>query len=152
MCQLRELDLGDDRTAREVHRVGLRAYAVEAELIGHPGIPALSETLDELRAAPLHWLGAVHDGRPVGFLAWIRSPGGELDLVRLCVDPPWFRRGIARRLLDHVLATEPVGDVLISTGAANEPALRLYRSLGFVEAAVREPEPGLRVTELRLTR
>ncbi|MCO1659477.1 GNAT family N-acetyltransferase [Pseudonocardia humida] len=152
MWRLSELDLRDDRIAREVHQLGLRSYAVEAELIGHPGIPALSETLDELRAAPLSWLGAVHDALPVGFLAWIRSPAGELDLVRLCVDPPWFRRGIARRLLDHVLAAEAGGDVLISTGAANEPALRLYRSLGFVETGTHEPEPGLRVTELRLAR
>ncbi|WP_214402916.1 GNAT family N-acetyltransferase [Pseudonocardia lacus] len=152
MWQLRELDLGDDRTAREVHGIGLRAYAVEAELIGHPGIPALTESLDEMRASPLRWLGAVHGSRPVGFLAWIRSPADELDLVRLCVDPRWFRRGIARRLLGHVLAAEPTGDVLVSTGAANEPALRLYRSLGFAETGTFEPEPGLRVTELRLGR
>jgi ribosomal protein S18 acetylase RimI-like enzyme len=150
--QLSELDLGDDRTAREVHRIGLRAYAVEAGIIGHRGIPALAETLQELRAAPLRWLGALHDARPVGFLAWTRGPADELDLDRLCVDPPWFRRGIARRLLDHVLAAEPGGDVLVSTGAANEPALRLYRSIGFVETGTREPEPGLLVTELRLLR
>lgn len=36
---VRPLDLTDDRTARAVHRIGLAAYAVEAELIGFDGIP-----------------------------------------------------------------------------------------------------------------
>jgi ribosomal protein S18 acetylase RimI-like enzyme len=147
-----ELDLTDERTAREVHRVGLRAYAVEAGLIGHDGIPALTETLDELRAAPLSWLGALDDDRAVGLLAWTRTAGGELDVDRLCVDPGWFRRGVARRLLAHLLAAEPVGDVLVSTAAANEPALRLYRSAGFVVTSTREPVPGLRLSALRLSR
>jgi ribosomal protein S18 acetylase RimI-like enzyme len=147
-----ELDLTDDATAREVHRIGRRAYAVEAELIGHRGIPALTETLDELRAAPLRWLGAVAAGGPVGFLAWTRTSGGELDVDRLCVDPGWFRRGVARGLLDHLLRAEPAGDVLVSTGAANAPALALYRRAGFTVTGTVEPEPGLRLAALRLRR
>lgn len=148
-----EIDLSDEPTARAVREVGLRAYAVEADLIGFDGIPALTETLAELRAQPLRWLGtAGPDGMPVAFLAWRRTDAGEVDVDRLCVDPGWFRLGLATELLTHLLASEPHGDVLVSTGAANAPALALYQRVGFRQTGTSSPRPGLAMAHLRLPR
>ncbi|MFE3792502.1 GNAT family N-acetyltransferase [Streptomyces goshikiensis] len=143
---VRPLDLTDDRTARAVHRIGLAAYAVEAELIGFDGIPALGESLAELRARPLRWLGAVGpEGAIGGFLAWEEtSPGEPVRLDRLCVDPARLRRGIASLLLRHALTELFAGRVVeVTTGAANAPAVTLYERLGFVRGADFSPVPGL---------
>ncbi|MFE3631088.1 GNAT family N-acetyltransferase [Streptomyces goshikiensis] len=143
---VRPLDLTDDRTARAVHRIGLAAYAVEAELIGFDGIPALGESLAELRARPLRWLGAVGpEGAIGGFLAWEETPPGEpVRLDRLCVDPARLRRGIASLLLRHALTELFAGRVVeVTTGAANAPAVTLYERLGFVRGADFSPVPGL---------
>ncbi|SDM63975.1 Acetyltransferase (GNAT) family protein [Allokutzneria albata] len=148
---MRALDLEDDRTAQAVHRIGLRAYRVEAELIGFDGIPALHETLAQMRAEPLRWLGAViPDGEPVAFLAWRRTPGGEVDIDRLCVDPGWFRKGLAGALVDEVLRED--GPVIVSTGAANTPAITLYERKGFVRTGTISPAPGLDLATFRLDR
>ncbi|GAA0222252.1 hypothetical protein GCM10010492_20520 [Saccharothrix mutabilis subsp. mutabilis] len=141
-----DLDLTDDATARAVHRIGLRAYAVEAALIGSDAIPALHETIEDVRALPLWWLGAHVDGVLAGFVAWTREDG-VVDVDRLCVDPRFFRRGLARRLVGAVL---DLGDpVTVSTGADNAPAVALYEGTGFARVGTVEPEPGLRLALFR---
>ncbi|MFG2619667.1 GNAT family N-acetyltransferase [Streptomyces sp. NPDC048507] len=143
---VRPLDLTDDRTAEAVHRIGRAAYAVEAGLIGFDGIPALAESLAQLRARPLCWLGAVDAGGAVaGFLAWEEAaPGDPVRLDRLCVDPGRFRRGVASLLLRHALTGPFAGRVVeVTTGAANAPAVTLYSRLGFERGADFSPAPGL---------
>ncbi|MGW0365952.1 GNAT family N-acetyltransferase [Streptomyces sp. NPDC002990] len=152
---VRPLDLTDDATASAVHRIGRSAYAVEAELIGFDGIPALRESLARMRARPLSWLGAVaEDGEIAGFLAWEEAEeeaaDGVVSIDRLCVDPSWFRRGIASLLVRHAL-TEcfPGRTVEVTTGAANAPAVSLYERLGFLRGADFSPAPGLRMASFR---
>ncbi|WP_051967409.1 GNAT family N-acetyltransferase [Kitasatospora mediocidica] len=152
---LRRLDLTDEATARAVHRVARRGYAVEAALIDFDGIPPLHESLAELRAQPLCWLGAVtRDGELAAFVGWAEpAGGGVIDIDRVCVDPRWFRAGLASRLLSHLLTElRPDTDALVSTGARNLPAVRLYERLGFAPLDVVEPVPGLRLARFRLTR
>ncbi|GLZ37283.1 GNAT family N-acetyltransferase [Actinokineospora sp. NBRC 105648] len=143
-----ELDLADDVVARAVHVVGRRAYRVEADLIGFDGIPALSESLADMRSRPLRWLGAVDDATPVAFLAWSGPP---VDVDRLCVDPGWFRRGLGTRLLGELLE-RTTGAVTVSTGADNSPAVALYERAGFTRTGTVEPVPGLRVATFALQR
>ena len=145
-----ELSVLDDAVAATVHGIGRRAYAVEAELIGFDGIPALGESLGEMRLQPLRWLGGTVDGRIVAFVAW-QELDGAVDIDRVCVDPPWFRRGFASRLLRHLTAEVAQGrDVLVSTGACNRPAVALYERHGFSRTGTVEPVPGLRVARFRL--
>ncbi|MDA5281276.1 GNAT family N-acetyltransferase [Streptomyces sp. NPDC054904] len=142
---VRRLDLTDEATAAAVHRIGRASYAVEAALIGFDGIPALRESLQEMRERPLHWSGAVHDeGSIAGFVAWAQEGDGSIGVDRLCVDPAWFRRGIASRLMRHLL-TEAFPDrtVEVTTGAANAPAVALYEGLGMVRGADFSPVPDL---------
>ncbi|MBT2403336.1 MULTISPECIES: GNAT family N-acetyltransferase [unclassified Streptomyces] len=149
---VRPLDLTDDTTAAAVHRIGRAAYAVEAELIGFDGIPALHESLAEMRARPLSWLGAVSEGGEIaGFLAWEEEPDRTICVDRLCVAPVWFRRGVASLLLRHLL-TEVLPDraVTVTTGAANAPAVTLYERLGFTRGADFSPAPGLRMASFTL--
>src|ERR1044072_3004415 len=78
------------------------AYAVEAEIIQDDRIPTLTETLDELRARPLTWLGAHDgDGTLVGAVAWSET-GDEVDIDRLVVEPKAHRRGAGRALVEEV--------------------------------------------------
>lgn len=148
---LRPLDLADDTTAAAVHRIGRAAYAVEAELIGFDGIPALRESLAEMRARDLNWLGAVSEGGELaGFLAWEDEDDGGVCMDRLCVDPAWFRRGIASLLLRHALAEVfPGRAVEVTTGAANAPAVTLYERLGFTRGADFSPAPSLTMASFR---
>ncbi|MFJ7205471.1 GNAT family N-acetyltransferase [Streptomyces sp. NPDC098789] len=145
---VRPLDLADDATAAAVYRIGRAAYAVEAELIGFDGIPALRESLAELRSRPLNWLGALSPaGEVAGFLAWEAAPeaaAAAISIDRLCVDPAFFRRGVGSLLLRHLLEEVVPGRAVgVTTGAVNAPAVTLYERLGFLRGADFSPVPGL---------
>lgn len=144
----RALDLSDPTTARAAHEVVRAAYRVEADLIGSDAIPALHETLADMLASPLRWLGV--GDPPEAVLAWTFADGA-VDIDRLCVRPDRFRRGLASALLTDLLAATS-GPVTVATGAANAPAIALYTRHGFTRAGDIEPEPGLVVTRFRLER
>ena len=125
------------------------AYRREAALIGFDGIPPLREELPELLAAGLRWLGRFDRAELVGALAWEAGPE-EVELSRLVVDPHHARRGHAGVLLDELTARHPDAPMAVMTGAANAPALALYRSRGFVPTGEEvEVAPGVAIARLR---
>ncbi len=126
--EVESLDLTEPSTAAEVLGLQRAAYQVEADLIGFAGIPPLHETLADLVAQPLHWLGIRDNGDAiVAALAFVRT-STTLEIDRLVVDPGHFRRGFGRRLVTSLDTTLPI---TVSTGADNVPAHEFYESLGF---------------------
>jgi ribosomal protein S18 acetylase RimI-like enzyme len=72
------------------------------------------------------------DGQPAGRL-WINDGADELWVIDLVIHPAFQHRGLGRAVLEHVVARAesrrvPVG---LYVDPVNDPALGLYRSLGF---------------------
>jgi ribosomal-protein-alanine N-acetyltransferase len=64
----------------------------------------------------------------------------ELHINNLAVHPHWRRRGVARRLLEHVLKEGRLAGAAQATlevRRSNTPALTLYEGLGFSVGGVR---------------
>jgi ribosomal protein S18 acetylase RimI-like enzyme len=142
------LDLADPFVAGAVLELQRESYAVEAALIGDDRIPMLTETLDQLRSAGLEWLATTDEAGLTGAVSWKVLDDGTVDIHRLVVAPRAFRSGLASALLDALDAAYPDRLMVVSTGAANEPALRLYRGRGFQVTREREVIPGLWIAEL----
>ncbi|WP_049576023.1 GNAT family N-acetyltransferase [Nonomuraea sp. SBT364] len=136
-------EISPDKALFDLQRA---AYAVEAEIIGDDRIPPLRESLAELLAEPLHWLGAMEEQRLLGAVAWTESDD-EVDIDRLVVAPAAHRRGIGRALVTEVLARAGERRIVVSTGRDNVPARTLYEKLGFVLKGEAEPVPGLWVVD-----
>ncbi|MFC5379305.1 GNAT family N-acetyltransferase [Aquipuribacter nitratireducens] len=148
---LRELrPTTDEAVAHSLLVLQREAYAVEAQLLGDDRIPALHECLDALRAAPLHWLGALGDDHLLGAVAW-SATDALVDVDRLVVSPAAHRGGIGTRLVSHVIDLAGSRDVSVSTGSGNAPARALYERLGFARVDDVEVLPRLWVTRYRLT-
>lgn len=79
------------------------------------------------------------DGKAVGYVIyWFLSR--EIDIHNLAVAPAYRRRGIARALLETVIADgrrEKATRVTLEVRKSNEAAQRLYHSLGFMAKGVR---------------
>ena len=115
------LDLADETTARDVLALQRDAYAVEAALIGLDGIPALTETLDELRCAPEDWLGVADDDGLTGAVSWRELDDGTVDIHRLVVAPRAFRRGSPAHSWTSSTAASPAGRWLSRPAAPTSP-------------------------------
>ena len=85
-------------------------------------------------------LVAVGEGEAVGFLVSSRA-ADEAEVLNVAVHPSWRRRGIARQLLHRLLIelrAVGVERCHLEVRVSNNPAQSLYRSLGFVEQAIRK--------------
>ena len=132
----------DDAVAKRVLEIQHAAYAVEARLIGHDALLPLHETVTELRSQPLIFLGVSCDRILAGVLGY-RRDADTVDIDRLAVDPMFFRRGLATRLLRELLFARErdATTFTVSTGLGNEPAVGLYERFGFRVVAGAEPGP-----------
>jgi ribosomal protein S18 acetylase RimI-like enzyme len=143
---IRRLDLSSEVEAAELLALQKTSYTVEAELIGSSDIPPLKETLWDLMHCGEAFYGCFKRGRLVGAISY-KKQGDVLDVHRLVVHPDRFRRGIGRSLVLHLENVEgTAGKILVSTGAKNYPARKLYLGLGFRESAEAEVAPGLYVS------
>jgi GNAT superfamily N-acetyltransferase len=139
---LRQLPRAEvERRAGELEMLQRAAYAVEAELIGDDRIPQLSETPEELAMAGLTWNVVEAGGLIVAAIAHSEASEG-IDIERLVVHPSWHRSGLGRQLITRIVR----GFATVSTGRKNQPARRLYVSMGFRHVRDDEVLPGLWVT------
>ena len=78
-------------------------------------------------------------GRIAGY--GVMSMGaGELHVLNLCIAASERRRGLGRRMLDHLLergVAAGMGDAFLEVRPSNAAALRLYRDLGFQQIGTR---------------
>lgn len=80
-----------------------------------------------------------HDGTVAGFLCWWLV-AGEVEIHNVVTATSFRRRGIARRLLEYVLAaaaTSGADRVLLEVRVGNVAAIALYHAFGFVDCGVR---------------
>lgn len=144
---IRRIELADLAELAKLVTLQRDAYRVEAGLIGTDAIPPLRETVADLQASGETLWGSYADGQLLG-AAGYKAQGDLLDIYRLAVSPAYFRRGIAGTLLAHVEAEAHMAGVrgiVVSTGAANAPAVAFYERAGFRETTRREVIPGLLV-------
>jgi len=81
----------------------------------------------------------VPGGKPCGFVL-ARRAAGEAEILTVTVARALRRRGIGRLLMDAVLRTlhaERVEALFLEVDENNEPAIALYRRLGFREVGRR---------------
>jgi ribosomal-protein-alanine N-acetyltransferase len=83
---------------------------------------------------------AIIDGVAAGYAIYWLLPR-EIDIHNLAVAPAYRRRGIARALLQTVIADarrETATRITLEVRKSNDAAQRLYHSLGFLAKGVRK--------------
>lgn len=146
LSDVEPLDLTDPATAAQTWRAQVAAYEGEADLIGFHGIPPLHESLEEMMSQELHWIGSRDDSGTVVAALGFTEDRGCIDIDRLFVAPGSIRKGRARALV-AALATDR--QVTVSAACANQPAIRLYESLGFVRGREEEIVAGLTIVHFK---
>jgi ribosomal-protein-alanine N-acetyltransferase len=65
-----------------------------------------------------------------------KTAATELEVLNLAVDPQFRRRGVARRMMEFMLAGHR-GDVFLEVRESNRTARKFYESIGFREISRR---------------
>lgn len=134
--------------ADQLLAVQLPAYQIEAELIQFNGIPQLNDTSQSLMSSDEIFLGYFEGLKLAGFISYTETKE-LIDICRLVVHPNYFRKGIASLLLTYLLSTkQSVQQIVVTTGAKNTPAIRLYERFGFSKTKDIEVEPNFFITQL----
>ncbi|OBJ82737.1 ribosomal protein S18-alanine N-acetyltransferase [Mycobacterium asiaticum] len=95
----------------------------------------------ELASKTNHYVGARSSDTLVGYAGISRlgrTPPFEYEVHTIGVDPAYQGRGIGRRLLDELLDYADGGVVFLEVRTDNEPAIGLYRSVGFEQVGLRK--------------
>lgn len=149
---IRPLDLQDKLTLQRVWQMQQISYLIEAQWMQFEDIPPFLETMEELRQSLEQFYGwYTYDGELAGVVSIEYSMPSELHICRLMVRRDHFRQGIGRALMMYILDTPGIRRFTICTGVRNEPALKLYSSLGFHKVYDEEivPDIYLRTLEKR---
>ncbi len=131
-CQVRPAVPGD---AGEI--LTLQRACWVAESLANPGveIPALTESLDDVRTGLAEWATIVvrKEGRLIGSGRGRLIEGDVWDIGRLMVAPDLQGLGLGRWLLRAVerLAPPTVARFVLFTGANSTDNLRMYRKAGY---------------------
>lgn len=129
--RLAPLDHRLPAVAAEIRRVMVAGYRVEAALLGVEDFVPLRRTAAAIAAAPARFLGAFVPDRLAAVAEIETAPVGPTNIASLVVHPEHFRKGLGTALVREVVATHGGGEITVSTGIRNQPALLLYARLGF---------------------
>ncbi len=86
------------------------------------------------------WLVAVEDDEVIGYIG-SQSVPPEADVMNVAVHPVHRRRGIARELLERLLAAlveKGITSLALEVRASNAPAIALYEHMGFKQVGLRK--------------
>ncbi len=127
MLLIREMRAADVKAASEI----------ESRVFSMPW--SAEDFLEMVEADYAYYYVAELDGKLAGCCG-IRNIAGEGEITNVVVDVPYRKKGIARAMMEYMLeraGQAGIGDCTLEVRVSNEPAIRLYESLGFKGEGVR---------------
>ncbi len=137
------------RTAEKIYAVFQVSYVIEAKILKAVDFPPLKRTIIEFLSSETQFYGYWENKEIAGIIE-IKNTNNSTHIQSLVVDPKYFRRGIASQLIRYLFNNYDSQLFTVETGLANEPAIRLYKSFGFIEIKQWDTHHGIRKIKLVL--
>lgn len=133
--------------AQQIHTVFQRSYKIEGELLSIENFPPLMRSANDIQNTSTQFIG-YFDNNCLAAVIEITDHKSNLDIDSLVVDPSFFRRGLAGKLIHYILQQTTSTTATVETAAANTPAVTLYEKHGFIETRQWTPDHGIKKIEL----
>lgn len=140
---IQKLEHSNPSVAKKIKAVFQVSYKVEADLLGATDFPPLKRPLKAYTDCSNSFFGYFVDGVLAGVIEIIHN-SDYTHIRSLVVDPKFFRRGIATKLMEFTLNRYASDVFIVETGAANGPASALYLKLGFTKVCEFDTPFGIR--------
>lgn len=135
------LDNENSEIAKKIREIFQISYAVEAKLLNATNFPPLKRPIEGFIESNNTFFGFVKTEQIAGVIEI--DPSKYVHIQSLVVDPKFFRKGIARKLLEFIFANYDSKLFTVETGAKNTPANKLYQRFGFEEVKEWQAEFGI---------
>lgn len=146
---INKLDHSNEKVGNQIFTVFQSSYKVEAQLINACNFPPLSRSIKDIQNSETLFYGFTENGCLAGIIE-IALEGKHLRIDSLTVDPKYFKKGIAGKLISYVLDLFEFTEAIVETAVANEPAIKLYKKHGFVEFKRWTPSHGIQKLAMSL--
>lgn len=146
---IKTLNHSQTNVAQQIHAVFQRSYKIEAELLSIKNFPPLMRTAKDMQNSKTLFTGFFDNDCLAAAIETSHS-NGNLNIESLVVDPDFFRRGLAGKLIQHILEQSIYTTAAVETAAANAPAVTLYEKHGFIATKRWTPSHGIEKIELIL--
>ncbi len=137
------LNHSNSSVSQQIRDVFQASYAIEAELLGAKEFPPLKRPLEKFINSETQFLGYL-ENHELAAVIEIEHDRGSTHINSLVVHPDHFRKGIGRKLVQHVFDTFDSSLYTVETGVDNGPATTLYLKMGFEEVEVFDTPIGIK--------
>ena len=137
-----KLDNSNQDVANRIYIIFQSSYKIEAKLIGVVDFPPLLRSAKDIANSKTAFYG-FSDNNCLAAIIEIAIEDKHLEIHSLTVDPKYFRKGIAGKLISYVLDAFDFTEAIVETAVVNKPAIKLYKKHGFVEFKRWTPSHGI---------
>ena len=113
-------------------------YAIEKETFSDPW--SKTSLLESISDPNNHYIVTITDGIIVGYCGYW-GIAGEGHIYNVAVKESHRGQGIGYRMLDYLITqarSRGITSLTLEVRQSNEPAIQLYKKLGFIEAGIRK--------------
>ncbi|MGB1391222.1 MAG: GNAT family N-acetyltransferase [Flavobacteriaceae bacterium] len=146
---IKKLDHNNVAIATKMRIIFQESYTVEAVLLNAENFPPLQRPLESYIESKTTFFGYHIEGEIVGIIE-VSSNENTIHVNSLVVSPHFFRQGIGRKLIQHVLQHFSSKVFTVETGLENIPASTLYKNFGFKEVKQWDTDHGVRKVRFEL--
>ena len=139
---IKKLDNSNTDVANKIFTIFQNSYKIEAELIGAVVFPPLLRSAKDIENSTTLFYG-FSENDCLAAIIEIVIEDKHLDINSLTVDPNYFKKGIASKLISNVLGITDFSKAIVETAVVNIPAINLYKKHGFVEFKKWTPSHGI---------
>ena len=137
-----KLENSNEDIANLIYTIFQNSYKVEAQLIGVLDFPPLLRSTQDIVNSKTDFYG-FSDNNCLAAIIEIVIEDKHLEINSLTVDPKYFRKGIADKLISYILDAFELTQAIVETAVVNKPAINLYKKHGFVEFKRWTPSHGI---------
>jgi ribosomal protein S18 acetylase RimI-like enzyme len=137
------LNNSNENIANQIFTVFQNSYKIEAQLIGTVNFPPLLRSAEDIQNSTTQFYG-FRENKCLAAVIEIAIEDKQLEINSLTVDPSYFRKGIANKLISYVLNNIVFSKAMVETAVVNIPAINLYKKHGFVEFKRWTPSHGIK--------
>ena len=122
-----KLDNSNGEVANQIFTIFQSSYKIEAQLIGTLDFPPLLRSANDIENSKSYFYG-YSENECLAAIIEIVHDGKYLEINSLTVDPNYFRKGIANKLIIYVLESFDFSKATVETAVVNTPAINLYKN------------------------